>query len=77
MGQRLVGRSNQANVQGNRASTADTLELAFLQNAEQFGLQLLRQFADFIQEKRAALGEFHFAFFLRDRAGERTFLVAE
>ena len=35
--------------------TAQPLHLAFLQHAQQFGLQIHGQFADFVQEQGAAL----------------------
>ena len=41
------------------------------------GLEFERNVADFVQKKRAAVGELKAADALRDRAGERAFLMAE
>src|SRR5437868_9697739 len=53
------------------------LELLFLQDAKQFGLQRRRNIADLVQEERAFIGQLEAANFLRDGSSERAFLVAE
>ena len=58
-----------------RAANAD--EFAFLEDAEQLGLKNQREFANFIEENSAALGDFEKSFFLIDGAGEGAFFVAE
>src|SRR5690348_11055411 len=63
------------NVDGLRA--ADALEAAFLENAQQLALDRKRQFADFVEKNRAAMGEFEFADFTRSRAGVCATFVAE
>ncbi len=60
-----------------RAVAAQAFEFLFLQNAQEFGLQLHGQVADFIEEKRAAVGKFEAADFLIDRSGKSAALVAE
>ncbi len=72
-----IGRGDQADVQLDGARSAHALEFTLLQHAQQLGLQQGRQLADFVQENRAALGDFELAFFLGDGAGERAFFVAE
>ena len=52
-------------------------ELALLQNAQQFGLEVRRQFSDLVQEHRAALRGFELAFLRRHRPRERAFLMPE
>ena len=56
---------------------AEPLKLALLQNAQQLGLQIERHFADFVEQNRAAVGQFEFAGTVCDRAGESALAVAE
>ena len=51
-----ICRSNQANIYLMCASAAQSLELLFLQNAEQLWLQGRRNISHFIQEKSAFVG---------------------
>ena len=53
-----MGGGDHAYVGPNGTHAADTVELAFLQNAQQGDLRLRRQFPDLIQEDRAAFGQF-------------------
>ena len=53
------------------------MEFALLQNAQQLGLRGGVQIADFIEEDRAAVGQFELASARGDGAGERALLVAE
>ena len=46
------------------------LDLGFLQDPQQLGLHGKRQFANFVEEERAAVGEFEAARFVLERAGE-------
>ena len=59
------------------AIAAEAFEFLFLQDAQEFGLQLERDVADFVQEKGAAIGELEAADFLVDGAGEGAAFVAE
>ena len=77
LGQIAVGRGDDAHVDVHRARAAQPLELSFLQHAQQLGLQLERQLADFVEEERAAVGELEAADLGRVRAGERAALAAE
>ena len=55
----------------------DALECAFLQHAQQLGLHVGRQIADFVEKERAAVGQLETALAHRDRAREGAALVAE
>ena len=55
----------------------DALELAFLQDPQQLGLQFQRQIADLVEEQRPAVRQLEPALPRRDGAGERAALVAE
>src|SRR5271156_402376 len=48
-----------------------------LQDSEQLGLQLQRDFSDLIQEERALISQFQAPNLLADRSGKCTLLVAE
>jgi hypothetical protein len=72
-----VGGSDDANIQWQSADTAHAFELTLLQNAQQFGLEVRRELADFVQKDGAAFGRFELALFLCDGAGERALFVAE
>ena len=50
---------------------------SILKHAQEHGLRFLRQLAYFVQEEGAAVSLFEIAFSACDRAGERTFFVAE
>ncbi len=52
-----VGRGDHAHVDAQAARTADALELALLQHAQQLRLRLGRQLADLVEEQRAAVGQ--------------------
>ena len=52
----LVRRRDHAHIDAHRNLTADAIELAFGQHAQQPRLQLRRHVADFIEEQRAAVG---------------------
>ena len=77
LGEVAIGGGDQAGVGADGARTAEAFEFALLQNAQEFGLQLDRNFADFVEEDRAAMGQFEAADALRDGAGEGAFFVAE
>ena len=52
----LVGRRYEAEIDLDRAARADRIDLALLQRAQQLDLSLERQFADLVEEQRAAVG---------------------
>ena len=72
-----VSRRDDANIDVVTYFGTDLLNLTLLDQPEQLYLQLRRHFADFVQEERSSVGHFDLSLFVDDRAGERTFLVAE
>src|SRR5690606_13103198 len=75
--ERHIRRGNYADVYLYRAFFADRLHLAFLQKSEQFRLYIERQIANFIKEKRAAVGRADHSRRIGNGAGERAFSVSE
>ena len=73
----LVGRGQHAHVDRGFALAAQAAQLAVFQHAQQFGLRADRHLADFVEQQRAALGQFEAAGAALQRAGERAFFVAE
>ena len=72
-----IGRGDDADVDLDRFAAADRLDRAFLQRAQQLHLCGQRQFADFVEEQRAAGGLDEFAGVAFGGAGEGALLVAE
>src|SRR6266404_5230597 len=68
---------NDANVHLDGLVTADALDFAFFQYAEQLCLHRHGHVADFIEKQRAAFSLFEFAYALDGRAGERSLFVAK
>ena len=58
-------------------AAAYRFELAFLEHAQQFDLRVERQFADFIQEQGAPIGELKPSSPALDGAGKRAFDMAK
>ena len=75
--QRLIGRRQHSHVDRDVALAAQARELAILQNVQQLGLQRRMHLADFVQEKRAGVGQIELAELLPVGAGERAGLVAK
>ena len=76
-GEIAVGRGDDADVGAARLRFADALVFALLEEAKQFRLDFRRQFADFVEEQRAAVGGGDFAERVDDRAGKGAFGVPE
>src|SRR5262245_17461560 len=72
-----IGGGNQPEVDLAGLRRSQTLELPFLKHAQQLSLQLKRKIADFIEEKRPAVGDLETAMTWIHGARERTALVAE
>src|SRR6266550_242197 len=53
------------------------LELLFLQDAKQFGLQRRRNITDLVQKERSFVSQLEAANLLRDGSGERPFFVTK
>ena len=72
-----VGGGDDAHVGLQSAGTADALELALLEDAQELRLQERAHLGDLVEEERAAGGLLDATDLARDRAGERALLVAE
>ena len=72
-----IGRGDDAHIHFARTRVADTFDFLLLQHAQQLGLHGQRDFADFIEEEGAAIGEFEASRLVAQRAGECAFHVAE
>ncbi len=72
-----VGGGDDSDIDLASSGAAQRFELAFLQHAEEFGLEFQRQLADFVEEDGAAVGKREPAFTPGHGAGERAPLVAE
>ena len=72
-----VGGGDDADIHLDGAVAADAFEFALLQHAQQLGLDAGRNFADFIQQNGAAVGQFKAAFAFVQRAGEGAAFMAE
>ena len=72
-----VGGGDDADVGAQGLVAADAGELAFLEDAEELGLDEHGHFADFVEEEGAAVALFEAADALLHGTGERAFLVAE
>src|ERR1051326_2679858 len=77
IGKIAVRGREDADINLDRPSTADAIDLALLDSAQQFGLKPRIHFADFIEQQGAAIGFFELADTTRDGARERAFLMAE
>src|SRR5207249_317608 len=72
-----VGRGDETELRFDRLGSADALDLAFLNRAQQLRLQIEPEVADLVEEERAVRRELELAELLAVRAGERAALVAE
>jgi len=69
--------SHEPNVDFVSAGATQSLELLFLQHAQQFGLQRQRNVANLVKEQSSLVGQLKAANLLCDRSGEGTFLVTK
>ncbi len=76
-GQVAVSCGDEADVDGDGPGAAETLDFAFLDGAQKFGLQFEGHLADFVEEERAFVGKFETAHLAGNGAGERALLVAK
>ena len=72
-----MGGDDDADVDLDWFFAADTLDFAFFEDAEEFGLHGEGHVANFVEEECASLGLLEFAGVAGGGAGERAFLVAE
>ena len=73
----FVGGGDHADVHGRFHFAAEAADFVVFQNAQQLGLRGRGHFADFIEQQRAAVGQFEAADAAFGSAGEGAFLVAE
>ncbi len=73
----FVGRGNQAEIDFARDAAAEALHRAFLQDAQEFALEVGIKGGDFIEKERAVVSRFDHAGFSRIGAGEGALFVAE
>jgi len=71
------GRGNHAHIHAHGPRVADFADFSVLQHAQQLDLQIQRQFADFIEKKRAGVCLREQPRMLRGRARERAFHMPE
>ena len=76
-GQVPVGGGDDADIHLDRLGAADPVDFAFLNGAQQLGLQARIHFADFVQQQGAAIGFFKLANAPGNGAGKGAFLMAE
>ena len=76
-GEVAIRGGHEANVYGNRARTADPLELLLLQCAQNLGLEFQGKVAHFIQEECSLMGKLQASDLLCDGPRESPFFVAE
>ena len=75
--ERLIGGGNDARVHANGAALSDTLEFAFLQDAQQLHLHGRARVGDLVQQDRAALCLLEHAFVIGDGPREGSTGVPE
>ena len=69
--------TDDADIHHERVAVAEALDLARLEEAEQLHLDVLVEFAEFVEEHGAAIGDLEETLVIAVGAGERSLLVAE
>ena len=77
LAQVAIGRADHAHIDAERLRVADAADFARFQEAQQLHLDVLVQLADFIEEQRAAVGDFEEALVIAVGPGERALAMAE
>ena len=77
LGEIAVRGGDDADVDLDRLAAADAVDLAFLDGAQQLGLQAHIHLADFVEQQGAAIGLFELADAAGDGAGEGALFMAE
>src|SRR3990172_6219255 len=72
-----VGGGDHTNVGVDVPYSAHPLKLVVLKDTQQLGLDVRSDVADLVKKHASALGELEFPLFLRDGAGEGSFLMPE
>ena len=73
----LIGGGEDANIDGSLDFASQPPQFAVFEDAQQFGLRSDGHFANFVEEKRAALGEFEASRPALKRARKRSFFVSK
>ncbi|OPZ04584.1 MAG: hypothetical protein BWZ08_02665 [candidate division BRC1 bacterium ADurb.BinA292] len=73
----MIRRGDDPHIGAHLLAAADAVEHAFLEEAEQFGLEVDGEVADFVEEQAAALGHFEPPEAALERAGERAAFMTE
>ena len=76
-GEIAIGGDDDADVDFDGLRAAHAFEAAFFEDPQKLGLAGEREFADFVEKQRAALGHFDFAGLAIAGSGERAAFVAE
>ena len=72
-----VCRRDDAHIDVQGLHATEPFEFAVLQDSQELRLQLQRQFANLVEEKRSFVGEFNAANFPADGAGEGALFMAK
>ena len=72
-----IGGTKHADVDAIGLGVADAADFARFQESQQLDLNVLVEFADLVEEQRAAVGDFEQALVIAVGTGERTLDVAE
>src|SRR5262245_33039761 len=72
-----IGGAEDTHIRSERFTLADSANLAGFQEPQQFDLDVLVELADFIEEERAAVGDFEESFMIAIGTGERALAVPE
>jgi hypothetical protein len=72
-----IRRRDQTDIDWNRCSTADLVDLTLLERAEELGLNRKLELADLVEKERPAGSELEFAFLPSVRSSECSLLVTE
>ena len=68
---------NHSDIYAMRSTASETFEFAFLQNAQQIGLQRQRDIADLVSKERSFVRKFEASDFLCNRSGESSFFMTK
>src|SRR5260370_36515922 len=75
--QPAIRGSDGPNINSNRLGSTKSLELAFLQNAQQLCLRIKWEFTHFVKEDGTAVCYFKSPWFASESSGKRPFFMAE
>jgi hypothetical protein len=73
----LICRGNYPHIDSSRLRTPESFELLLLDCAQELGLKLDRQFANFVEEKRTAVGGLKAAYSIRQGSSKGASLMSK